>query len=85
MLRVVRLLTGVVTILFLSCCIFRHTFCAWDTRSASVAARVEMALSILVVGRVLSSVCSLACTDASSSMCICGCPCDVVGFANICV
>ena len=42
--------------------------CAWDAGSASVAAKVEMALSNLVVGRVLSLLCSFACNAASLSM-----------------
>ncbi len=59
--------------------------CARDAGSASVAAKVEMALSNLAVGRVLSLLCSFVRLGASLSMCICGCPCGVARFSNICV
>ena len=59
--------------------------CAWDVGSACVIAKVEMALSSLVLGRVLSPLCSFACTTVSLSLCIFGCPCDVVRVSNTCV
>jgi hypothetical protein len=59
--------------------------CAWDAGSASVAAKVKIALTYLVVGRVFSPLCSFACTAATLSMCICGCSCGVVRFSNNCV
>ena len=59
--------------------------CAWDAGSTSVASKVELALSNLAVGWVLSPLCSFACTAATLSMCICGCPCGVVRFSNNCV
>jgi len=55
---------------------------ACDDGSASVAAKVEMALSSLVVDRILSPLCSFACTAATLSMYICGRPCGVVRFSN---
>ena len=59
--------------------------CTWDAASTSVAAKVQMALSNLVVDWVLSPPCSVACTIAALRMCICRCQCIVVRFSNSCV
>jgi len=63
----------------------RSFVCSWDAGRVSVVARVDRAMSSLGWGRVLSPLCSFACTDVALSIRSCVCPDDVVRDSSILV
>jgi hypothetical protein len=62
---------------------FRSLRCSRSVGSASVALRVDRVVSRLLLGRVLSPQCSLACIAVAFSMYIWVCPFGVVRFSSI--